>query len=137
MDSSSGREELELTFERSLKSPPHGVDLAMSVTLPLALAVTEDEVCLRVRASWRDNSRPKSVAKREQAARARAKAKALENKKESQANFVIEKRNYSVDREGVKLKKKTLSFGQFQELYEDVEKVRKELRWKISLFLGG
>ena len=65
---------------------------------------------------------------REQAARARAKAKALENKKESQANFVIEKRNYSVDREGVKLKKKTLSFGQFQELYEDVEKVRKELK---------
>jgi len=63
----------------------------------------------------------------QQAARARAKVRLLDAQKDHSTDFVIKKSAYSINKNGVTLKKKTISFGQFQELAEDVEKVRKEL----------
>jgi len=60
---------------------------------------------------------------KEQAAQARAKVKALAIKDSSETKMVIEKPAYLIDRTGVKIKRKSLSFGQFRELVADVAKM--------------
>lgn len=70
---------------------------------------------------------------KEQAARARAKLKRIEVKESASPQMEIRKPSYVVNNRGVTLKKKSLSFGQFQELAEDVAKIRKELSLGCSL----
>ena len=74
-----------------------------------------------------DRSKAWVAEPREQASRARAKLKMIEDREEKKPDFEIKRAGYVVNRRGVTLKKKTLSFGQFQELADDVAKIRKEL----------
>lgn len=74
-----------------------------------------------------DRSKAWICEPREQAVRYRAKMKVLMAKEEATTKVEIKKVAYVVNNQGVTLKRKTLSFGQFQELAQDVEKIRKEL----------
>lgn len=74
-----------------------------------------------------DNSKSWLCSPKEQAARYRAKLKMLEGKELLTNEFVIQKPAYTINKKGVKLKRKSLSFGQFKELSDDVERIKKEL----------
>ncbi|MDC0088133.1 hypothetical protein OAI07_01180 [Akkermansiaceae bacterium] len=89
--------------------------------LVLASDLTSSELD---RAIAEDNSKAWICSPQEQASKYRAKLKALENKEAALNEFVIQKPAYTINKKGVKLNKNALSFGQFQELVDDVEKIK-------------